>query len=633
MSIPTNMTQEPKTADTIEASRVRDHAKQSTPLRYIEGLAPSLSGTTLTILASPKWGVYVGGNLWRRAATEANHTETLTDDATNHVWFASNGNIEVNTSGTPTDPDSVKLYTITVTAGTPVLTTDHRTTIFDFPDGATFDGDVSAPGQKVSADNFEADGTDPELVFIEGAVKRKIRFTGTALQVLDESDNELTADLGDISEVIESKTANFNAESNVTYLVNHATPATRIVATLPQSPAEGDTILFLGANNTAGFRVKENATSTDPIRFLSSVSAGTGSDYWQTAAAWRALRVTFQGGDWRVVSALGTFTNTAAASESGVPDDAVSNVKLANMATQTIKGRTTAGTGDPEDLTATQAANIVAGADVFIEKDGSVAFTGNQSFGGNKATNLADGTADADGAAFGQVKGAARLTQDGTDTTTDSSSGDVISSGYVELRNPGSGTAGALPGYMSIFSDGFTGAPIMAWFESGGKLPMGTRLVVKGRAKASAATQYNGDYELFGIGVVSSGDGDGLGNVNEVTRDDVATVAVVVDAATQSIQKYNNTTAGDASYTDSGFDADIVAGFDFEMEVLTPITTDNSNDTRVTIRIRDSGGTLRTIHSNVAPALSANNLGWNPVFLINGTDGYITKLTYEVQAP
>lgn len=42
-----------------------------------------------------------------------------------------------------------------------------------------------------------------------------------------------------------------------------------------------------------------------------------------------------------------------------IASDAVSNSKLANMATQTIKGRTTAGTGDPEDLSATQATAIL----------------------------------------------------------------------------------------------------------------------------------------------------------------------------------------------------------------------------------------------------------------------------------
>jgi hypothetical protein len=53
-------------------------------------------------------------------------------------------------------------------------------------------------------------------------------------------------------------------------------------------------------------------------------------------------------------SGTGSFAATIA-------NDAVTNAKAANMATQTIKGRTTAGTGDPEDLTAAQAAAVVQG--------------------------------------------------------------------------------------------------------------------------------------------------------------------------------------------------------------------------------------------------------------------------------
>ena len=53
----------------------------------------------------------------------------------------------------------------------------------------------------------------------------------------------------------------------------------------------------------------------------------------------------------------GDVTTVAAAST--IANDAVTNAKLANMATQTIKGRTTAGTGDPEDLTAAQASAII----------------------------------------------------------------------------------------------------------------------------------------------------------------------------------------------------------------------------------------------------------------------------------
>lgn len=42
-----------------------------------------------------------------------------------------------------------------------------------------------------------------------------------------------------------------------------------------------------------------------------------------------------------------------------ISDNSVTNAKLADVATKTIKGRTTAGTGDPEDLTAAQARTVM----------------------------------------------------------------------------------------------------------------------------------------------------------------------------------------------------------------------------------------------------------------------------------
>jgi hypothetical protein len=52
------------------------------------------------------------------------------------------------------------------------------------------------------------------------------------------------------------------------------------------------------------------------------------------------------------VTSVGDGATTIAA-------DAVTNTKLANMATATLKGRATAGTGDPEDLTGTQATALL----------------------------------------------------------------------------------------------------------------------------------------------------------------------------------------------------------------------------------------------------------------------------------
>lgn len=147
MSVPTNMTQEPLDGDTIEASRVREARDQVNPYRWVAGLDRSVSGTSLTILASPAWTVVAAGNLWKRADTEANHAETLTDDDTNYVFFAgSNGNIEVNTTGTPTDPDSVPLYRITLVGGSVTENVDLRTTTFVFPDAGTFEGLVTGEG-------------------------------------------------------------------------------------------------------------------------------------------------------------------------------------------------------------------------------------------------------------------------------------------------------------------------------------------------------------------------------------------------------------------------------------------------------------------------------------------------------
>jgi hypothetical protein len=68
-----------------------------------------------------------------------------------------------------------------------------------------------------------------------------------------------------------------------------------------------------------------------------------------------------------------SLTGDVAASGPGsatatIQSDVVDNTKLSNMATQTIKGRTTAGTGDPEDLSATQATAIL---NTFVGDSGS----------------------------------------------------------------------------------------------------------------------------------------------------------------------------------------------------------------------------------------------------------------------
>jgi hypothetical protein len=66
-----------------------------------------------------------------------------------------------------------------------------------------------------------------------------------------------------------------------------------------------------------------------------------------------------QGANLRRAALTGDVTASAGNNETNIANDAVTNAKLANMATATIKGRTTAGTGDPEDLTASQARGVL----------------------------------------------------------------------------------------------------------------------------------------------------------------------------------------------------------------------------------------------------------------------------------
>lgn len=137
-----------------------------------------------------------------------------------------------------------------------------------------------------------------------------------------------------------------------------------------------------------------------------------------------------------------TYVDATPALTADVNDGSISNAKLADMANATIKGRTTAGTGDPEDLTAAQARTILGLAlgttdNALLRADG----TGNSATQGSVATltdagNLTIAGTGATAVVYQGTGGTTECRQERTDTH-----GDNVLVGNFTLMGRDSGGA------------------------------------------------------------------------------------------------------------------------------------------------------------------------------------------------
>ncbi len=143
----------------------------------------------------------------------------------------------------------------------------------------------------------------------------------------------------------------------------------------PPAPTQLQNLTLLGVNATAdatnklavassailfnnignGVQVKVNKTAaTDTASFLFQTNFSGRAEFGTTGDDDFHFKVSADGSAWTEAILINRTTGIVT-----LTNNSVGNAALADMATNRFKGRTTAGTGDPEDLTATQATAIL----------------------------------------------------------------------------------------------------------------------------------------------------------------------------------------------------------------------------------------------------------------------------------
>jgi len=317
------------------------------------------------------------------------------------VTDAGAGTASITISAGPQSVDSVfgRTGTVAATSG------DYNLDQID--DGSTYVRITSTEQTKLAGIEGSADVTDAANVAAAGAVMEGDTSTAFMSFVIDD-DSMATA----------SDTTLATSESVKAYVDSQVVPdGDKGDVTVSSSGTvwtiNGNTVSYAKMQNTSAASVLLGRGAASGAGDPEEITLGTNITMSGTTLNVSTGTATLGDGDYSDV------TVSSSGTEITINDNAVSNAKAANMATSRIKGRITAGTGDPEDLTPAQ---VHAMINVIETRDATGGITLNANTitfvsanDGSNVTLPASG-GDYQQAVYNRTGSALTVVRDGSDT-------------------------------------------------------------------------------------------------------------------------------------------------------------------------------------------------------------------------